>query len=964
MERAYKTSKKNFFIRILLPAFLTIILFITAFYVLFIPQFENSIMDRKREMIKELTNSSWSILDKWHKAEKEGSVTKEKAQEMAASQIQSLRYGEEAKDYFWITNYSPVMIMHPYRSDLNNKDLSDFKDSHGKKLFVEMAAIVKKEGEGFVDYMWQWKDESDKIVPKLSYVKSFSPWQWIVGTGIYVDDVHNEIALLEKETINVSIAITSIISILLFFIAYQNLSTEKQRRRAESDLHESRDKYRALVEASTEGLIMILERGQIFYNKTFYNILGYTDATPSLILSELFVEKPGLKTIDTDTLNIVNAEENSADQTETLMRKVDGSLINVLINASPITFLNSHGVVLSVKDISVNKKIEAELDKRKEKYLALTNQLSIGVFRINVNNNFRFTEANNAALRILNIKNQETLFTTSLFDCFEEEGDFKSFSENLLKDKTIQNRIVTLNRAGNKSVVSISAIIVTDGYDGELYLEGIIEDVSEKSKTNQAKNDLIYELQTAFLFLNNSVESFVKPIPACHYQTTVKDAIHVINSEKSGCLLIVDQEGNQIGFMSGSDIGKRIILNIENYEAPVFEFMSSPLISVSSKASIFDALAKFHEKEIQHLLCRNAVGNIAGVINAKDLQRYFHSSYLFFIQKIKEATSVSELSDYHSQLMVLITGLTDRQINVTDVTKLIADISDSIFTTVIKLAINKLGDPPADFTFIVLGSVGRSEQTLATDQDNAIIFEDSDEVQEKINTQYFLRLGEKVSSDLNQIGYNFCKGDIMAKNPKWCKPLSAWKEYFTHWVTTASPQDLLDIKIFFDFRSVYGDTGISDSLQEHLTHITSGYNAFFVYLSESISQFQMPENALKLKSSFDIKMVILPIIDCIRLYSLKKKISETNTLERLERLFSSGVFSKPVYKNIKQVYSFLMFKRLEHQSTLLARNQNADNQINPLEFSDVDIVLFKKSLSVIEEMQNKLKLDFKGTVTI
>ena len=101
-------------------------------------------MDRKREMIKELTNTAWSILVKWHRAEEQGSTTKKKAQEIAAAQIQSLRYGEETKDYFWITDYSPVMIMHPYRSELNKMDLSDFKDSHGKRLFVEMAATAKK----------------------------------------------------------------------------------------------------------------------------------------------------------------------------------------------------------------------------------------------------------------------------------------------------------------------------------------------------------------------------------------------------------------------------------------------------------------------------------------------------------------------------------------------------------------------------------------------------------------------------------------------------------------------------------------------------------------------------------------------------------------------------------------------------------------------------------------------------
>lgn len=964
MERAHTTKKRNFFVRILLPTILTILLFIAAFFELFIPQFENTIMDRKREMIRELTNSAWSILDKWHWAEKQGSSTKQKAQEMAISQIQSLRYGEEAKDYFWITDYTPVMIIHPYRSELNNKDLSELKDSHGKKLFVEMADIATKSGDGFVNYMWQWKDDSNKIVPKLSYVKSFPPWQWIIGTGIYIEDVGNEIVQLEKKIINVSVGITLVISVFLFFIAYQSLSTEKQRRRAEVDLHESREKYRALVEASSEGLIMILEDGQIFYNKTFYNILGYKEDTPSLILSELFLEPPALKTIDINTLRIINPDSNNLDQVEAIIRKADGTLLSVLINASPIKFLNSSGVVLSVKDINVNKMIEAELDKSKEKYLALTNKLSIGVFRTILRKEFMFVEANNAALKILKIDDTETLLSTSLNDYFEDSGDFKSFHDDLVKNKSIQNRIISINRPGSKAVVSISAILVKDSNDDKLYLEGIIEDISEQNRTDKVRDNLIYELQTAFLFLNKSVESFVKPIPSCKLNSTVIDAIKILTRDKSDCLLIEDQGETKIGFLSESDIRERVLIQKENLEKPVSEFMSSPLITISANATIFDALSQFYDNDIQHLLFKNSIGKISGVINSQDLQNSFHSSYLFFIQKIKNASSVSELCTYHSQLNVLVKALIDRQTNVADVTKIITAISDAIVTSVIKLAVVKLGEPPAKFSFILLGSAGRSEQTLATDQDNAIIFEDVNSENDLPTSKYFLRLGELVAADLDQIGYNFCKGEVMARNPKWCQPISAWKNYFTNWVTTASPQDLLEIKIFFDLRIIYGDEALTGQLQNHIADITSGYNSFFVYLSESISQFQMPESAVKLKSSFDIKMVLLPIVDCMRLYSLKKNISETNTIERLEQLYLKGIFSKAAYKNILQVYSFLMQKRFERQSSLYAGNQIIDNQINPQEFSDVDLVLFKKSLSVIDDMENKVKLEFKGTLTV
>ena len=963
METTYKSRKRNFFIKILLPTFVTILLFISVLFLLFIPQFENTIMDRKREMIKELTNSAWSILDKWHGAELDGSVTKEKAQELAVSQIRSLRYGEAAKDYFWITDYSPVMIMHPYRSELNNKDLNDFEDSHGKKLFVEMAALAKKNGDGFVDYTWQWKDDSTKIVPKLSYVKSFPHWEWIIGTGIYIEDVKGEINQLEKKIINVSIGITLVIAVLLSFIAYQNLSSENQRRKAEDELHESREKYRTLVEASTEGLIMILEDGQIFYNKTIYNILGYKDDSHPLVLSEIFKDVPKLSSINIGTLQITSYE-NVIDQTETLVKKIDGTLLNVLINASPITFLNSRGVVLSIKDISVNKEIERALDESKEKYLALTNQLSIGVFRINCAKNYKFLEATDAAISILKITNEESLFNTSLSECFEEAGDFETFINDLKKNNSIQNRIVSINNSGYRSVVSISAILVKESNENGLYIEGIIEDISEQNKSNKIRDNLLYELQTAFLFLNNPVNSFIKTIPSCNLNTPVIDAIRTITNENADCILVDNGDGTQIGLLTESDIRKRILSDKDNLDKFIYEFMSSPLITINATATIYDALSLFNDNNIQHLLVKNHSGKIAGVVCSKDLQKSFHSSYLYFTQRINNATTVSELLVYHTQLTILVKGLIDRKANVVDVTKLIAGISENIFAKVVQFAINKIGAPPVGFSFLILGSAGRREQTLATDQDTAIIFEDVDKENESDVAQYFSKLGELVSADLNHIGYNFCKGDVMARNPKWCQPLSVWKKYFTNWVTTTSPQDLLDLKIFFDFRSIYGRNDLADSLQEHIVDITSGYNSFFVYLSEGISQFQLPESALKLKSAFDIKMVLLPIIDCIRLYTLKKKINETNTIERLEQLYNCGSFSKSLYKNVLQIYSFLMHKRFEHQSNLLSGNQEIENMINPAEFSDVDMILYKKGLSIIEELQSKLKTEFRGAISV
>jgi len=141
-------TKKQFFIRIILPTLLVFSLFTISIFVIILPAFENNMLERKREMINELTNSAWSILEEFHQKELIGELSTEVAKQYAIASIQYLRYGDERKDYFWITDMHPNMVMHPYRIELNNTDLSNYLDSEGKKLFVEFVKTVEANGEG------------------------------------------------------------------------------------------------------------------------------------------------------------------------------------------------------------------------------------------------------------------------------------------------------------------------------------------------------------------------------------------------------------------------------------------------------------------------------------------------------------------------------------------------------------------------------------------------------------------------------------------------------------------------------------------------------------------------------------------------------------------------------------------------------------------------------------------------
>ena len=277
----------------MLPAVLAVILFILATFLLLIPAVENQMLEGKKETTQELTRSAISVIDEYYREEVAGTLTREQAQAEAKVSIEQLRWGDEGKDYFWITDMHPTMIMHPYLPELDGQDLTTYEDKAGNELFVEMVDVVQKDGSGYVEYYWQYKDDPTRIVRKLSYVEAFRPWQWVVGTGIYVDDVDAAIAAVQRNLIYVSLAIAIAGRACCCSTADGRASRSREEGRPPRRASTSRnEKYRALVEAATEGLLMTFGGKATYANKPLLDMLGYTrGGAYDMDVSSLFVRR-------------------------------------------------------------------------------------------------------------------------------------------------------------------------------------------------------------------------------------------------------------------------------------------------------------------------------------------------------------------------------------------------------------------------------------------------------------------------------------------------------------------------------------------------------------------------------------------------------------------------------------------------------------------------------------------------
>lgn len=268
---------QSFILRFVIPTTLTIFLFILAIFFMLIPLIEKNSMDRKREMIQELTRSAWNILAKLENDERGGLLTREQAQQQAIEQIRSMHYGLEMKDYFWINDMHPRMVIHPYRSDLNGQDVTDYQDPDGKYIFRKIVETVRKNGSGFVHYKWQARDNIYHVVPKLSYVKGFAPWGWIIGTGIYIDDVKAEIDAINRSVILFSGIILLIMILLMGSILSISYKAHLQQLEAEAELLHTQASLAMSEKMASLGKLSAMVAHEI--NNPLAGILSYARLT-------------------------------------------------------------------------------------------------------------------------------------------------------------------------------------------------------------------------------------------------------------------------------------------------------------------------------------------------------------------------------------------------------------------------------------------------------------------------------------------------------------------------------------------------------------------------------------------------------------------------------------------------------------------------------------------------------------
>ncbi|MGO9014357.1 MAG: putative nucleotidyltransferase substrate binding domain-containing protein [Dissulfurispiraceae bacterium] len=440
----------------------------------------------------------------------------------------------------------------------------------------------------------------------------------------------------------------------------------------------------------------------------------------------------------------------------------------------------------------------------------------------------------------------------------------------------------------------------------------------------------------------------------CSPGLTIAGAASEMDENEVSSIVVVDATRKPIGILTHSDLAK-VFIEGDKLD-PVEDFMSSPVKTVNAQATIFEAYTKMIDAGIDHIVVTKN-DKVFGVITRKDIQIHLEPSFSIvkLFRKVHKAVSIDELKPVFEGLMVSVSKIAMTGPNFFDLTRMLCSVHDAIVYKVIRILID---DHAADqLLWVHMGSSGRKEEILATDQDNALIYLGDNPA----------ALANNINESLAIIGLPKCPGNYMASNSMWNQPLPVWKEYFKQWFSDPIPYHLRYLSVFLDMRPIYGETALYNELLESIKHAVKAET--LKLMAEDAIEIRPPLGIFGiqgLRQGVDLKTYgIYPIINGARVLAIDSGVwGITNTKERLEALSANTTISNGMCQDLIESYGFLQDLRLRHHARAVLNKSKTNNLITAKELSQVDLLILKESLKIVSEFQKFLmkKYDVSRTV--
>jgi CBS domain-containing protein len=453
---------------------------------------------------------------------------------------------------------------------------------------------------------------------------------------------------------------------------------------------------------------------------------------------------------------------------------------------------------------------------------------------------------------------------------------------------------------------------------------------------------------------------------AVRRETPLAQALALMQERHVGSVLVTDEAGAPQGILTRHDILGRITLPQLSLAAPISQVMSEPLHTLDAGDSAHDAALLMSRHGIRHVPVTQA-GRVVGIVSERDLFSMQRLSIKRVSAAMHAATQLAELQAGARDIRQLAGRLLGQGIGARQLTELISHLNDVLTERLVQLAAAQHGLDLQRACWLAFGSEGRGEQTIATDQDNGLVF-DSDSPDR--DRPAWLAFARSVNEALDACGYPLCKGNVMASNPACCLSPDEWSARFEQWIEHGAPEDLLNASIYFDFRPLAGNPALAQPMRELVANRAARVPRFIKQLADNALRSRVPLDWLGAidtqivdgRAVVDLKMQGTAIfVDVARLYALAHGIAETNTRRRFEAIAASLETEPQESESWSSAFEFLQMLRLHvqlHPASDATSAPASPNLVEPGALNDIERRMLKECFRVLRRLRQRMEMDY------
>jgi CBS domain-containing protein len=450
-----------------------------------------------------------------------------------------------------------------------------------------------------------------------------------------------------------------------------------------------------------------------------------------------------------------------------------------------------------------------------------------------------------------------------------------------------------------------------------------------------------------------------KPALTCLPGVTIREALGAMRAHRVGSMVIADEAKRPLGIFTNVDLLERVTLAEKPLDAPIGEVMSSPVETVEAAAPAHAAAEAMARCGVRHVVVVED-GHVFGVVSERDLYAMQRISAGRAAKAIRRARDFGELARASQQVRELAGQLLAQGTNATQLGAIISSLNDALVQGAVRIA-HARHELRARYCWLAFGSEGRSEQTLATDQDNGLILD------EDANPAAFLAFAAEVNEALDRCGFPLCKGGVMARNPRWCLKRSEWRAAFGDWIENPVPEALLGAAIFFDLRGIAGEPQFAGELRDDMLARATRNRAFLRAMADNALRSRPPLGLLggletepggDFRGTLDLKANGSRLfVDAARVWSLAHRLPQSSTTDRLTAAALAGALPTDEAAAAIEAFRVVQALRLRHQ-IFEPGVAGAENRVSPDALNALERRVLKEAIRHAGRLQQRLRLDF------